>query len=203
MVDDEGGQCQHPTMMTSTKVRIGLAATKLLDEGGDAAVTLRSVAERVCVSHNAPYRHFKDRNALLAWIVYRAFENLTQCFTRALSSGSTSRQALDQAIDDFIRFGLDYPNRYRLLFSAQAVVADEDLKAAAFGCFQIFIKIVSWCQDTRELPQGDPVRLSGLIYASMHGAIDLQIGGRSGERKGLGSVREVLDLLLAMLKPKP
>ena len=43
----------------------------LLDEGGVDHVTLREVGRRAGVSHNAPYKHFESKEALLAAIAAR------------------------------------------------------------------------------------------------------------------------------------
>jgi AcrR family transcriptional regulator len=51
--------------MTTHKKLIA-AAKRLLDTGGDQAVTLRAVGHACGISHNAPYKHFKNRDALLA-----------------------------------------------------------------------------------------------------------------------------------------
>ena len=50
----------------ATRERLIAAAKQLVDEGGPGAVTLREVGRRAFVSHNAAYRHFVNRDALLA-----------------------------------------------------------------------------------------------------------------------------------------
>ena len=57
--------------MTGTRDRLIEAAARLLDKGGPAAVTLRAVADRCGVSHNAPYKHFASKAELLAAIASR------------------------------------------------------------------------------------------------------------------------------------
>ncbi|MBX9748821.1 MAG: TetR family transcriptional regulator, partial [Roseococcus sp.] len=47
------------------------AADALLDEGGDGAVSLREAARRAGVSPTAAYRHFADKEALLAALALR------------------------------------------------------------------------------------------------------------------------------------
>ena len=54
------------------------AASALLAEVGVAAISLREVARRAGVSHNAPYRHFADRDALLAALALQGFEVLVR-----------------------------------------------------------------------------------------------------------------------------
>src|SRR3954454_12005811 len=52
--------------MTSTRDALVDAAAELLTAWGTAAVTLREVGRRAGVSHNAPYKHFADKEELLA-----------------------------------------------------------------------------------------------------------------------------------------
>lgn len=68
------------------------AAAKLLDEGGRVAVTLREVGRLTGVSHNAPYRHFANKDDLLGAIVGRELERLT-VKGRAGSKGGRSTPA--------------------------------------------------------------------------------------------------------------
>src|SRR5580658_6562300 len=53
-------------------------AVCVIAEVGPAAFTLREVARRAGVSHNAPYRHFRDKDALLAAVAAQGFRELTQ-----------------------------------------------------------------------------------------------------------------------------
>ncbi len=55
------------------------AAHDLIKERGMAALTLRAVAKRVGVTHAAPYRHFKDKAALLAAVGVLSLAELSAC----------------------------------------------------------------------------------------------------------------------------
>ena len=90
-----------------------------------------------------------------------------------------------------------------LLFSDPGPPADAALRAAALAPVWTFASVVARCQDAGELPARDPVDLAGLIYATMHGATDLEIGGRAGDHKGLGDVSATVALLLQLLKSHP
>lgn len=187
-------------MRENTKKRLITAASALLDSGGQDAVTLRAVAEQVGVSHNAPYRHFRDRSMLLAAVAKRDLDGLREAFERAgRAPGSDVGAALRSSLKELIDYGLRYRARYRLLFSDPGLVSEESLRTAAFSSFQAFTLIVARCQQVGLLPAIDTVRLTGLIYATVHGAIDLEIGGRASESKGLESVDETVNLLLDTL----
>lgn len=187
-----------------TKARLAAAAADLLDAGGQGAVTLRAVAEAVGVSHNAPYRHFKDRNALLAAVAERDFDALTRAFRAAADTSDDAGASLKAAALAFIRYAREHPARYRLLFSdpdlaPAAADAGGSMEAAALGSFQAFSAIIGRCTASGRFRAFDPAALTGLIYATLHGAIDLELGGRARAAKGLGDIEATVDLLLGLL----
>lgn len=186
-------------MTETTKERLVSAASKLLDSGGQAAVTLRAVAEQVGVSHNAPYWHFRDRSALLAAVAERDFVQLHRAFEKQGESRD-AEAALRNAAAALIDYAIHHKARYRLLFDDSGLSPDQSLKDAAMASFQAFSLIVSRCQREGVLPEIDTVRLTGLIYATLHGAIDLELGGRSSGSKGLGSIEATADLLFQLLR---
>lgn len=188
-------------MAETTKERLITAASKLLDSGGQNAVTLRAVAELVGVSHNAPYRHFRDRSALLAAVAERDFIAFRHAFSAQNQDSPDSASALRNASAALIDYARKHQARYRLLFSDPGLSPDRSLREAAFGSFEAFSVIVSRCQKDRILPSIETVALTGLIYTALHGAIDLELGGRASGSKGLGSIETTVSLLFELLKP--
>src|SRR6185503_17019443 len=84
------------------------AAAKVLEAEGREAVSLRDLARRAGVSHAAPYRHFADREALLAALAEEGFVLLA-----AELEGKPRRE---QAVA-YVRFALANPGRFRLMFT--------------------------------------------------------------------------------------
>ncbi len=188
-------------MTGTTKSQLISSAAILLDSGGQAGVTLRAVAERVGVSHNAPYRHFRDRSALLGAVAEQDFRSLSRAFEQA-DAVSDAGVAVRRAAAALIDYARRHPARYRLLFSDPGLPSDIELRDAAFGSFEAFSLIVRRCQAEGVLPSGDTVGLTGLIYAAIHGAIDLELGGRASGAKGLGDIDATVDLLFTLLRSK-
>ena len=186
-------------MTETTKDQLVSAASRLLDEGGQEAVTLRAVAERVGVSHNAPYRHFSGRSALLAAVAERDFVTLAGVFADRDGATADPEDALRAGAAALIAYALEHGARYRLLFSDPQLPADARLREAAFGAFTAFNRIVARCQRDGALPGVDTLGLTGLIYAALHGAIDLHLGGRASGTKGLGSIDATATLLFDLL----
>ena len=66
-------------------------------------------------------------------------------------------------------------------------------------CFATFAALIAACQQAGQLPKVPAAQLAGLIYASVHGLVDLQAGGRLKSEKGFAGVMESIDLLLSVL----
>ena len=186
----------------TTGERLIEASAALLDSGGDAAVTLRAVAHAVGVSHNTPYRHFADRAALLAAVAERDFGTLCDAFGAIDRSRRKPLTKVKDALETFVTYGEAYPVRYRLLFSDPDIASHGgDLEAAAMRSFGAFAKIVAGAQAAGELPKLATATLTGLIYATVHGLLDLQAGGRMRKEKGLSKAAEGVSVLLELIAP--
>lgn len=184
----------------NTAEKLIAAAGSLLDSGGQGAVTLRAVAQEVGVSHNAPYKHFVDRNALLAAVAERDFIMLTAELVTIAKSRRAAKTKLMAALTFLVSYGRSAPARYRLLFSDPDVgQAGGTLEATALQSFAAFAAIVEECQREKELPSGDIAPMTSLIIAQAHGLIDLEAGGRTREAKGLTNALDGVVFFLKQL----
>ena len=165
--------------MKGTKEKLVEAAAALLDDGGEATVTLRAVALLVGVSHNAPYKHFEDRAALLAGVAERDFSNFSETFTAIQQSGEQPIDKVRAALEAFISYGEAYPARYRLLFGDPRIAnAGGQLEIIAMKTFADFAALIAAAQAAGDLPSIPVPTLTSLIFAVLHGLLDLQAGGR-------------------------
>src|SRR5215471_17335786 len=70
------------------------SALEILSEAGIAKLSLRAAARRANVSAMAPYRHFADKEALLAAVAECGFRQLTTRFTAAVAGAPDPRAGL-------------------------------------------------------------------------------------------------------------
>ncbi len=183
-----------------TGKKLIMAATALLDAGGESAVTLRAVGNAVGVSHNAPYKHFQDRSALLAAVAIEDFAWLTSIFTDISQSSSAPLDKLRQALAEVADYGHKHPSRYRLLFSNPDIaVQGGALEKAAMQSFAAFAGIVAECQSLHHLPEMPDAALTSLLFATIHGLIDLEASGRLRSEKGFTSVDASIEMLINLL----
>jgi AcrR family transcriptional regulator len=94
------------------------AALAMLDETQNWAFSLREVARRAGVSHNAPYKHFPEKRDLLAAVAARGFEALAERTLSSLEGLTEARARLLACGRAFVAHGIANPALYRLMFSA-------------------------------------------------------------------------------------
>ncbi len=116
------------------------AGLSILEEGGDpSALGLREAARRAGVSAMAPYRHFPDKEALLAAVATVGFERLRGVLERADrgGEGKEAREALYAQGEAYVAFACTQPGLFRLMFAARSGDARPqalcDASAAAYA----------------------------------------------------------------------
>jgi AcrR family transcriptional regulator len=179
----------------STRDRLIDAATRLLDQGGPAAVTLREVGRLAGVSHNAPYKHFAGKQDLLAAVAARELGR----DSGGRPGYAPGADALRQMMHAYVRWAIRRPARFKLTFGPWSTDSAELAEAAATARAGL-VEAVRATQEAGDLPPGDPDRVAALILAVAHGAADLEISGhlsRSG--KGHASAEDLVDDLLRHL----
>ncbi len=93
------------------------AATASLRDDGLASLSLRGAARQAGVSQTAPYRHFKDREALLAAVAAEGFRSLIDDIEQAGQSCEDDKEEAVVAIGGaYIRFATLQPELFRLMF---------------------------------------------------------------------------------------
>jgi AcrR family transcriptional regulator len=100
-------------------------AVRVIAELGPAAFTLREVARRAGVSHNAPYRHFRDKDALLAAVAAQGFRELTRAMREAGDCQSNALDKLKQSGMAYVAFAVRRPEHFTVMFDAP-VIASKD-----------------------------------------------------------------------------
>ena len=157
------------------------AAGTLLARHGAQCVSLREIAVVAGVSHTAAYRHYADKQALLADLAEEGFRRLAQINreTMAATTGGPLAQ-LEACGRAYVRFGLEQPQLLELMFG-QAVPdwsAHPGLQAASEDLAQTLAGIVAAGQATGEIravPLGD-VTLAA--WSLVHGLALLIVGRR-------------------------
>ena len=157
------------------------AGLDILATQGIQGLSLREVARRTGVSHAAPYRHFANKEALLAAIAEEGFGRLA-AVTRATIAcfPDDPRAQLGAAHEAYVRFALENPDQLRVMFSGLLTGPGrpDTLQAAAEAAFGLLVGIVETGQRAEVLREGDPVRLAVAAWTMMHGLAVILVEGQ-------------------------
>ncbi|MEV6216899.1 WHG domain-containing protein [Nocardia sp. NPDC051833] len=135
---------------------------------GADGLSLRQLARDTGVSHAAPSRHFRDKQALLDALAVTGLERLGACFEQAVTTGpiTTRLQTFARA---YLRFALDNPELLPLMFARRHSSTDTGIQAAADRAFAIPIALIAEGQAAGEIVRGDPKRLGVTALAAVQG----------------------------------
>jgi len=155
------------------------AAVGLIGEVGPQTFTLREVARRAGVSHNAPYRHFQDKDDLLAAVAAQGFDRLTEAMKKAMTKGRSAAERLSLAGRGYVQFALQWPQHVLVMFESPKPAEPRPEHAEAAQCaFQTLLDAIAAAQLEGSLPKGDPQRFAVVAWSGVHGLAKLAIGGQ-------------------------
>lgn len=147
------------------------AGLDVLREQGAEALNLREVARKAGVSHAAPYRHFADKEALIAAIATDGFRKLEAQLRKSLDSRRRTTAAKLIALGQaYVQFALNHIDHFRVMFTLHRERdAYPELHIASKACFNVLVSMVAEGQAAGDLQAGDPVLMSEIMWSSLHG----------------------------------
>jgi AcrR family transcriptional regulator len=193
-------------------------ALGLIDRtGSDEAVTLRAVAREIGIAAPSIYAHFPDRDAIVAAVVARIFDDLTA----AIASGTD--EAGDDPIDRliagceaYVDFGLAHPERYAVLFSGRRMAARDREPVSPFPpgpggspalavgaqAFALLVDAITACVTAGASTSRDVVADATAVWVALHGTVSLRtsLSSRFPWPERAGFVRGLV-LTLAKITP--
>ena len=162
----------HHGDLRSALVEAGL---DILAEGGDpGALSLREAARRAGVSAMAPYRHFADKDALLAAIATVGFERLASAQREADAAASPAAALKAQGVA-YVAFACANPALFRLMFGAGSPRKADRLAEAATASFGLLAErtgTVAPSARTRDWTLANWSLVHGLAMLAVDGQLD-------------------------------
>ena len=99
------------------------AGIKLINEEGEANLSLRKVASLCDVSHSAPYAHFKDKDELIEAIKESVTNSFMEELNKAIEASKTAEEAILNMGRSYVTFFIKNPDYFKFLFSNQNITA--------------------------------------------------------------------------------
>lgn len=164
------------------------AGLELAREGGPDAVVLREATRRVGVSANAAYRHFADRDALLAEVVDLAQGRAADVIAAVIAAVPTQgappavARARFRAVGvGYLRFAMDEPGLFRTAFGVPTDLSRTASAASAGECgrtpFQLLSDALDEMLETGALPEEQRPGAELLAWSAVHGLAMLALEG--------------------------
>lgn len=152
-------------------------ATQILEKDGADGISIRQIAKEIGVSHQAPYRHFKSKQDVLAAVRAGGFKDFADAARMAAAQHpKSSRQQLQAAGQSYVSLASSRPALYKLMFGGAWKVEQlkEEHRNAAGEAFRAISTIIQ---------QGPPphnkktVERTRIYWATLHGIVTLNLNG--------------------------
>ena len=152
-------------------------AETLLQEDGPSGLSLRKVGRQLGVTPGAPYRHFEDKDALLAALATEGFRKLRTAILGDQEGALDGQERLRRAGVGYLSFASSHPELFRLMFGWMPARDVPELCEAGDAAFAAFEGILQECEEEGLLSRS--VRDAGLLtWSAVHGAAFLAIDDR-------------------------
>ena len=155
-------------------------AVRTIRETGVEALTLREVGQHLRVSRTALYRHFADKQALLAAVAGQGFRAFRQALAEAWEPSRHDRDGFMDMGRAYVRFARDNPSYYRVMFGGfvDKVECDPGLADEAGSAFAVLVGAIAELQQRHIVRGTDAPALALFVWASTHGLALLAIDGQ-------------------------
>ena len=192
-----------PKTLSTTEIadfreRLCDAAERMFAEHGAEAVTIRQLAAAVGVSSMTPYRYFTDKDAILAAVRARAFDRHAEALEQAYDAAADPVGRANAIGAAYVRFALDNPEAYKLMFDIKQPKADDypDLRRAGERSRATMTRHLRDLV-AAQIIKGDPDLIGHLYWSALHGPLMLHFSGMLPEAYG---VRTLIARLTAALQ---
>jgi len=191
-----GGRGERGYHHGNLKEDLVRAALELIAEKGPFGFTFADAARWAGVSPAAPYRHYSDRDALMADVAKRGFEQFEQALLRAWNEGQPDPiTAFERLGGAYLAFARKEPAYYSAMFEAGiSIRANPELREAGERAFNVLRmaaeKIVAAAPGEKKPPA---LMLALHVWALSHGIASLFARGDEARRALPMSPEELLE----------
>jgi AcrR family transcriptional regulator len=154
---------------------IAAAERLLIDRGSEEAVSIRAIADAVGVTPPSIYLHFADKEDLFLAVCDARFEELARLSAAAAAGAVDPVDEIRRRGQAYIRFGLDNPEQYRVLFIDPQLNPVSTEEIAKWACLQDMVTAVQRAIDAGLIAGTDAFLVTAGLWAYVHGLVSLLI----------------------------
>ena len=173
---------------------------QMIDTNGIDSVSMRDLGKEMNLSRSAVYRHFKNKDDLLAAIVIEDFGMLISHLHKLIGEIDDSRTLFSEMLYTFYDFSIKNYEHYQLMFIKQWDKNQyENLHTSAFELFRIIYNCFEKAHGQKHTVSKSPKQLTAMGSAFIIGLVELNSAGHLESEKGFddptGLINSFLDLM--------
>lgn len=177
-----------PAEVADFRDRLCDVAARLFAEHGREGFTMRDLAAELGVSAMTPYRYFPDKEHILAAVRARAFSKFAEALENAVSRSGGGPAQANNAGEAYIRFALENPSSYKLMFDLSQPDEQFPELADAGGRARKTLTRHIYPLVEKGILHGDPEVIARVFWAQLHGLVMLHLAGKLGAEANLRTI---------------
>jgi AcrR family transcriptional regulator len=194
-------QSAEPTELRAT---ILAASVALIEQEGLGKLSMREVARRAGVTHQAPYHYFADREAILGEIAEQGFRMLTERVERAgeLSALAALPQRIGAMGRAYVEFACAHPAHFRIMFRPELVNLDNcpSAKAEGSNAFAVLTQMVHEAVAAGLPAYPSESALIATLWSVAHGLACLILDGPMSQKMPEAAPEQQIDGVITALE---
>lgn len=143
-------------------------------------ISLRELAREAGVSQAAPYRHFKDKNQLLAAVCQQGFDLKFQYMLEAVQKARQAKELIFSCGLAYFQMGLKHPQHFKLMVNSDIQPSPDypELEQSACKTFLLLKQVIEKCQKAGIMGQGNAYHRAMNCWCLVNGFTALYAEGR-------------------------
>lgn len=179
------------------------SAQRTLREKGIGSLSLRELARETGVSHAAPGRHFKDKQALLNALALTGYDQLAQALAGADDPALPFQPRFTALARAYFDFATDNGELLELMYARKHDPdASERMAAEVDRTIGTLTRAFTDAQQRGEIIEGDPERLNLIAGAALHGLAAFAASGMIDQATARDTLDDMVHHLLNGLRPR-
>jgi AcrR family transcriptional regulator len=176
------------------------AAKELFMANGYEATSIRNIAEKIEYSPATVYLYYKDKDEIMHAVHQEGFKILVEYFM-PLYSITHPFERLKSLGQAYIKFSLDHPEMYKLIFVMKDPMDHvdncEDEWDEGQSAYEVLLNTVAQCQESGYFKELETHGMSLMIWSTMHGLCMLRESGHLAHASKAKEIRPDVDSLMA------
>lgn len=154
-------------------------AMETIEEAGVDGLSLRQLARDVNVSHGAPAKHFRDKQALIDAVAMAGFESMNRRIRDAAQSNENLRGRFVSVGKAYVDFAVEHPALLTVMYSTKHHPdSSDELRSTGAQGIHLAQAMIAEAQEAGVLAPGNPETLAMVCFVSLHGTALLAAGGQ-------------------------